>query len=59
MLLEDSASALSTKILSILTNLSMDKDRALIDADLVLDMNAFRDLVNMISIDAIRRIEKE
>jgi hypothetical protein len=37
----------------------MDEDRALIDADLALDMNAFRDLVNVVSIDAIRRIEKE
>jgi hypothetical protein len=37
----------------------MDEDRALIDADLALDMNAFRDLVNVISIDAIRKIEKE
>src|SRR5256885_17057940 len=57
--LEDSASAISTKIHSILKNLSMDEDRALIDADLALDMNAFRDLVNVVSIDAIRRIEKE
>jgi len=40
-------------------NLSMDEDRALIDADLVLDMNAFRDLVKVVSIDPIRRIEKE
>jgi hypothetical protein len=37
----------------------MDEDRALIDTDLALDMNAFRDLVNVVSIDAIRRIEKE
>jgi hypothetical protein len=57
--LEDSASAISTKILSILKDLSMDEDRALIDTDLALDMNAFRDLVNVVSIDAIRRIEKE
>ena len=34
--LEDSASAISAKILSILKDLSMDEDRALIDADLAL-----------------------
>ena len=57
--LEDFDSAISTKILSILKDFSMDEDRPLIDADLALDMNAFRDLVNVVSIDAIRRIEKE
>jgi hypothetical protein len=37
----------------------MDKNKALIDADLILDMNAFRDLINVISINVIRRIKKE
>jgi hypothetical protein len=37
----------------------MDEDRAFIDADLALDINAFRDLINVISINVIRRIKKE
>jgi len=37
----------------------MDEDRALINANLALDMNAFRDLINVININVIRRIKKE
>jgi hypothetical protein len=37
----------------------MDKNRVLIDIDLVLDINTFRDLINVISINVIKRIKKE
>ena len=37
----------------------MDEDRALIDADLALDMQAFKFLINAVSIKAIRLIEEE
>ena len=37
----------------------MNKNKILINANLAFNMNAFRDLVNMISINAIRRIKKK
>jgi hypothetical protein len=45
--------------LAIYEHLSMDDDRTLIDADLALDTSAFKYLINVVSIIAIRLIETE
>jgi hypothetical protein len=50
---------ISSKTLVIYKLLSIDKDRALIDADLALDTHAFKFLINAVSIKAIRLIEEE
>ena len=50
---------INIKIFIILKNLNIDEDKTLIDADLILDINTFRDLVNVISINVIRRIKKK
>ena len=57
--LDDAVAAISTKTLTIYKLLSMDEDRALIDADLALDTQAFKFLINAVSIKAIRWIEEE
>jgi hypothetical protein len=57
--LDDAVAAISNKTLTIYKLLSIDEDRALIDADLALDMHAFKFLINTVSIQAIRLIEKE
>jgi hypothetical protein len=57
--LEDAVAAISNKTLAIYKQLSMDEDRALIDADLALDTSAFKYLINVVSITAIRLIETE
>jgi hypothetical protein len=57
--LEDAVAAISNKTLAIYKQLSMDEDRALIDADLALDTSAFKYLINAVSIIAIRLIETE
>ena len=57
--LEESGLVISEKILSILTKLSIDEDRALIDADLALDATAFKLLIGAVSIEVIRLIEKK
>ena len=59
LLFEDSIFIFSIKILSILTNLSINKNRVLINTNLILNMNIFRDLINIISINIIKRIKKE
>jgi len=46
-------------MLFILKNLNIDEDKALINADLILNIYAFQNLVNVISINAIRQIKKE
>ena len=53
LLLKNSISVISIKILFILKNLNINKNRVLIDTDLALDINAFQNLVNVINIDAI------
>jgi hypothetical protein len=40
-------------------HLAQDEDRALIDADLTLDMTAFKYFVRAVSTPAIRMIERE
>jgi len=57
--LDDAVAAISSKTLAIYKLLSMDEDRALIDADLALDTQAFKFLINAVSIKAIRWIEEE
>ena len=39
--------------------LNINKDKALIDADLIFDINTFRDLINVVNINVIRKIKKE
>jgi hypothetical protein len=57
--LDDAVAAISNKTHAIYKLLSMDEDRALIDADLALDTKAFKFLINAVSIKAIRLIEEE
>ena len=57
--LDDAVAAISNKTLAIYKLLSMDENRALIDADLALDTQAFKFLINAVSIKAIRWIEEE
>jgi hypothetical protein len=57
--LQESAIAISQKWLSIMKQLTQDEDRALIDADLALDMTVFKYLVCAVSTPAIRMIERE
>jgi len=52
--LYNAVAAISNKTLAIYKLLSIDEDRALIDADLALDIYAFKLLINAISIKAIR-----
>ena len=57
--LDDAVAAISNKTHLIYKLLSMDKDRVLIDADLVLDTQAFKFLINTVSIKAIKWIKEE
>jgi hypothetical protein len=57
--LKNTVAAISNKTLAIYKQLSMDKNRALIDADLVLDTIVFKYLINVVSIIAIRFIKTE
>ena len=57
--LDDAVVAISNKTIAIYKLLSMDEDRPLIDADLALDTQAFKFLINAVSIKAIRWIEEE
>ena len=57
--LDDIVAAINNKTLAIYKLLSMDKDRALIDADLALNTQAFKFLINTVSIKAIRWIKEE
>ena len=40
-------------------NLSINKNKVFINVNLIFDINAFRDLINIISINIIKRIKKE
>jgi hypothetical protein len=59
LLLQESAIAISQKWLLIMKQLAQDENRALIDADLALDMTVFKYLVCAVSTPAIRIIKKE
>ena len=48
--LDDVVAAISNKTLAIYKLLSMDEDRVLIDADLILDIYAFKFLINTVNI---------
>jgi hypothetical protein len=57
--LNDAVAAISNKTLAIYKLLSMDEDRALIDADPALDTQVFKFLINTVIIKANRWIEEE
>ena len=57
--LDDAVAAISNTTRAIYKLLSMDEDRVLIDADLALDTQVFKYLINVVSIKAIRWIEEE
>ena len=50
---------ISNKALAIYKLFNIDKNKTLINADLTLDTQAFKFLINIISIKAIRLIKKE
>ena len=57
--LEDFGKAINEKILSIITKLLIDENRAFINTDLTLDTTAFKFLISAVSIEAIRLVKKE
>ena len=57
--LQESAIAISQKWLSIIKQLAQDEDRALINADLALNITVFKYLVYAVSILTIRIVKKE
>jgi hypothetical protein len=59
LLLKDAIAAINNKTLTIYKQLSIDEDRAFIDANLALDTSVFKYLINVISIIIIRLIETE
>jgi predicted nucleic acid-binding protein len=56
---DDAVVVISNKTYAIYKLLSINEDRALIDADLILNTQAFKFLINTVSIKAIRLIEEE
>ena len=59
LLFKDSTSVISTKIYSILKNLNINKNKTFININLIFNISIFRNLINIISINIIKRIKKK
>ena len=49
----------SMKILFILTNLNINKDKTFININFIFNINIFWDFINIININIIKKIKKE